>query len=153
VIVKRDALIGFRGLMLQALFKKHNSFLRPLKKKGFKEERVTTMGLYDLGKSHDPGIQQEPSRKPHTSVVDFQRVAKPPFPVSITWISLPNYWPATILTPVIGMHTQATGRARWWWKRVCDFPILRLRQEKTLVRHLALTAWRLPSHPNGASAA
>jgi hypothetical protein len=42
------------------LFKKHKSFLRPLKKKGFKEERVTTMGLYDLGKSHDPGIQQEP---------------------------------------------------------------------------------------------
>ena len=46
--------------MLQVLFKKHNSFLRPLKKKGFKEERVATMGLYDLGKSHDPGIQQEP---------------------------------------------------------------------------------------------
>jgi hypothetical protein len=46
--------------MLQALSKKHNSFLRPLKKKGFKEERVTTMGLYDLGKSHGPGIQQEP---------------------------------------------------------------------------------------------
>ena len=35
-------------------------YLRPLKKKGFKEERVTTMGLYDIGKSHDPGIQQEP---------------------------------------------------------------------------------------------
>ena len=35
---------------------------RPLKKKGFKEERVTTMGLYDLGTSHDPGIQQEPFR-------------------------------------------------------------------------------------------
>jgi hypothetical protein len=38
----------------------HNSFLRPLKKKGFKEERVTTIGLYDIGTSHDPGIQQEP---------------------------------------------------------------------------------------------
>jgi hypothetical protein len=37
--------------MLQALFKKHNSFLRPLKKKGFKEERMTTIGLYDIGKS------------------------------------------------------------------------------------------------------
>jgi hypothetical protein len=58
-----DALIGFRGLMLQAWSKKHNSFVRPLKKKGFKEERVTTMGLYDLGKSHDPGIQQEPPLK------------------------------------------------------------------------------------------
>src|SRR5207244_10191126 len=46
--------------MLQACFEKHNSFLRPLKKKGFKEERVTTIGLYDIGKSHDPGIQQEP---------------------------------------------------------------------------------------------
>ena len=34
--------------------------LRPLKKKGFKEKRVTTIGLYDIGKSHDPGIQQEP---------------------------------------------------------------------------------------------
>ena len=54
------ALIGFRGLMLQALSEKHNSFLRPLKKKGFKEERVTTIGWYDIGKSHDPGIQQEP---------------------------------------------------------------------------------------------
>jgi hypothetical protein len=46
--------------MLQAWSEKHNSFLRPLKKKGFKEERVTTIGLYDIGKSHDPGIQQEP---------------------------------------------------------------------------------------------
>jgi len=26
-------------------------YLRPLKKKGFKEERVTTIGLYDSGKS------------------------------------------------------------------------------------------------------
>jgi hypothetical protein len=58
-----DALIGFRGLMLEALSEKHNSFLRPLKKKGFKEERVTTIGLYDIGKSHDPGIQQEPRSK------------------------------------------------------------------------------------------
>jgi len=31
------ALIGFRGLMLQAVSEKHNSFLRPLKKKDFKE--------------------------------------------------------------------------------------------------------------------
>ena len=49
--------------MLQAVFEKHNSFLRPLKKKGFKEERVTTIGWYDIGKSHDPGIQQEPIQK------------------------------------------------------------------------------------------
>jgi hypothetical protein len=55
-----NALLGCRGLRLHALAKKHNSFLRPLKKKGFTEERVTTMGLYDLGTSHDPGIQQEP---------------------------------------------------------------------------------------------
>jgi hypothetical protein len=54
-------LIGFRGLKLQAVFEKHNPFVRPLKKKGFKEERVTTIGWYDLGKSHDPGIQQEPT--------------------------------------------------------------------------------------------
>ncbi len=46
--------------MLQALFEKHNSFLRSLKKKGFKEERVTTIGSYDIGKSRDSGIQQEP---------------------------------------------------------------------------------------------
>ena len=61
---KGGALIGFRGLMLQTLFEKHNAFLRPLKKKGFKEERVTTIGWYDIGKSHDPGIQQEPPRIP-----------------------------------------------------------------------------------------
>jgi hypothetical protein len=56
--------------MLQALSEEHNSFLRPLKKKGFKEERVTTMGLYDIGKSHDPGIQQEPHNfvLPHASL-------------------------------------------------------------------------------------
>src|SRR5439155_14724065 len=59
-VMTRHALIGFRGLMVQALSEKHNSFLRPLKKKGFQEERVTTIGLYDIGKSHDPGIQQEP---------------------------------------------------------------------------------------------
>jgi len=40
-------------LRLQALSEKHNSFLRPLKKKGCKKERVTIMGLYDIGKSHD----------------------------------------------------------------------------------------------------
>jgi hypothetical protein len=47
--------------MLQAWSEKPRSFLRPLKKKGFKEARVATMGLYDLGKAHDPGIQQEPA--------------------------------------------------------------------------------------------
>src|SRR5439155_12834833 len=67
------ALIGFRGLMLQALFEKHNSFLRPLKKKGFKEERVTTIGWYDIGKSHDPGIQQEPWTKRSTSLAHLYR--------------------------------------------------------------------------------
>ena len=41
---------------------RHNPFLRPLKKKGFKEERITTMGVDDIGTSHDPGIQQEPVR-------------------------------------------------------------------------------------------
>jgi hypothetical protein len=51
--------------MLQALSEKHNSFLKPLKKKGFKEERVTIIGLYDIGKSHDPGIQQEPPLYKH----------------------------------------------------------------------------------------
>jgi len=30
---------------------KHNSFLRLLKKKGFKEERMTKIGLYAIGKS------------------------------------------------------------------------------------------------------
>ena len=55
------ALLGFRGLRHQALFKKHNSFFRPWKKKGFTEDRVTTMGWYDLGTSHDLGIQQEPA--------------------------------------------------------------------------------------------
>jgi hypothetical protein len=48
--------------MLQTLSEKHNPFLRLLKKKGFKEERVTTIGLYDIGKSHAPEIQQEPSK-------------------------------------------------------------------------------------------
>ena len=37
--------------MLQAVFEKHNSFLKPLKKKGFKEERVTTIGWYAIDKS------------------------------------------------------------------------------------------------------
>ena len=45
------ALIGFRGLVLQALSEKHSTFLRPLKKKGFKEERVTTIGLDTIGTS------------------------------------------------------------------------------------------------------
>src|SRR2546426_8536606 len=76
------ALIGFRGLMLQALSEKHNSFLRPLKKKGFKEERVTTMGLYDLGKSHDPGIQQEPrsTAKKRTSCAGSRAMPWRPLP-------------------------------------------------------------------------
>ena len=30
---------------------KQNSFLRPLKNKGFKEEMVTKIGLYDIVKS------------------------------------------------------------------------------------------------------
>jgi len=33
------------------LSEKGNAFLSPLKKKGFKEERVTTMRLDDLGQS------------------------------------------------------------------------------------------------------
>jgi hypothetical protein len=31
------------------LSEKHNSFLRLLKKKGFKEERMTKVGLYAIG--------------------------------------------------------------------------------------------------------
>lgn len=60
--------------MLQALSEKHNSFLRPLKKKDFQEKRVTTIELYDIGKSHDPGIQQEPS-----PFVPWARVMGPGF--------------------------------------------------------------------------
>ena len=45
------ALIGCRGLMLQALSEKHNSFLRLLKKKGFKEESRTKVGVYAIGTS------------------------------------------------------------------------------------------------------
>jgi len=33
------------------LSEERHSFLRPLTKKGFKEERVITIGLYDIGKS------------------------------------------------------------------------------------------------------
>jgi hypothetical protein len=33
------------------LSEKHNSFLRLLKNKGFKEERMTKVGLYAIGKS------------------------------------------------------------------------------------------------------
>jgi hypothetical protein len=51
------ALIGFRGLLRQALSEKPNSFFRSLKKKGVKEERVTTIGLYDIDKDHDPGCR------------------------------------------------------------------------------------------------
>src|SRR2546428_2660181 len=39
------------GSYAPTLSEKHNSFLRPLKKKGFKDKRVTTIGLYDIGKS------------------------------------------------------------------------------------------------------
>jgi hypothetical protein len=45
------ALIGFRGLMLQHGPRSAPPYLRPLKKKGFKEKRATTIGLYDSGKS------------------------------------------------------------------------------------------------------
>ena len=59
-VIGQSLLLDAGGLMLQALSEKHNSFLRLLKKKGFKEERVTTIGLYDIDTSHDSGIQQEP---------------------------------------------------------------------------------------------
>ena len=36
------------------LSEKHNAFLRLLKNKGFKEERMTRMGLYAIGKSQTP---------------------------------------------------------------------------------------------------
>jgi hypothetical protein len=44
------------GSYIFTLSERRNPFLRPLKKKGFKEERITTMGVYDIGTSHDPGI-------------------------------------------------------------------------------------------------
>jgi len=46
-----NALIGFRGSYAPMLSEKHNSFLRLLKKKGFKEERRTKIGLYAIGTS------------------------------------------------------------------------------------------------------
>src|SRR6266571_227198 len=45
------ALIGFRGLRLHHGPRSAPPYLRPLKKKGFKEERGTTIGLDDIGKS------------------------------------------------------------------------------------------------------
>src|SRR5215468_1450569 len=45
------ALIGFQGLMLHHGPRSAPPSVRPLKKKGFKEERVTTIGLDDIGTS------------------------------------------------------------------------------------------------------
>jgi hypothetical protein len=56
--------------MLQALSKKHNSFVRPLKKKGFKEERVTTMGLYAIGKSTTLESNKSPSANDMRGFID-----------------------------------------------------------------------------------
>jgi hypothetical protein len=39
------------GSYTPALSEKHNSFLRLLKKKGFREERMTKFGLYAIGKT------------------------------------------------------------------------------------------------------
>jgi hypothetical protein len=39
------------GSYAPVLSKKHNSFLSLLKNKGFKEERMTKVGLYAIGKS------------------------------------------------------------------------------------------------------
>src|SRR5262245_33106607 len=39
------------GSYAPILFEKHNAFLRLLKKKGFKEESMTKIGLYAIGKS------------------------------------------------------------------------------------------------------
>ena len=39
------------GSYATTLSENQNSFLRPLKNKGFKEERVTKIGLYAIGKS------------------------------------------------------------------------------------------------------
>src|SRR5262245_38042048 len=50
-MIKTVALIGFQGRMLQHGPSRARPYLRPLKKKGFKEERVTTIGLYDIGTS------------------------------------------------------------------------------------------------------
>src|SRR5215471_10531428 len=47
----RAALIGFRGLMLHHGPRSVPPDVRPLKKKGFKEDRVTTIGLYAIGTS------------------------------------------------------------------------------------------------------
>jgi hypothetical protein len=45
------ALIGFRGSYAPALSENRNSFLRLLKNKDFKEERMTKVGLYAIGSS------------------------------------------------------------------------------------------------------
>jgi hypothetical protein len=39
------------GADAPALSEKHNSFLRLLKNKGFKEERMAKVGVYAIGKS------------------------------------------------------------------------------------------------------
>src|SRR4029453_1052028 len=57
------ALIGFRGLRLPHCPRSAPPDGRPLKKKDFKEERVTTIGLYTIG--------------PCTVTVD-RRIAPPP---------------------------------------------------------------------------
>ena len=57
----RQSLLLDSRVLCFHIVREANPFLRPLKKKGFKEERITTMGVDDIGTSHDPGIQQEPT--------------------------------------------------------------------------------------------
>ena len=55
-----QALVGFQGLILTCGSETLNSFLRPLKNNGFKEDTERKNRILRHGYIHDPGIQQEP---------------------------------------------------------------------------------------------
>jgi hypothetical protein len=67
-MVIRNALIGFRGLMLPDCPRRTAPSLRPLKKKGCKEESMTKVGLDAIGTStpleSNKSLEKKASRDP-----------------------------------------------------------------------------------------
>ena len=59
------------GAYAPALSEKCNSFLRLLKNKGFKEERMTKVGLYAIGKSTTLESNKSQRQNYHDSLLDL----------------------------------------------------------------------------------
>ena len=98
------------GSYAPTVFKNRSAFLRSLKNKGFKEERVEKIGADTLDKS-----TTLESNKSVLSLEHTHNVSDPPPVRLLTGDGVASHGGRALSCPRTGMIISGSWRKRWWW--------------------------------------